>query len=309
MSEGTSELGKYIRTPEERFEDLPGFGYAPKYLDYRGLRIHYLDEGPKDGKPVLLLHGEPSWCYLYRKMIPAIVGAGHRAIAPDLVGFGRSDKLLQRRDYSYQLQVDYIKWFIRELSLSDISMFCQDWGGLVGLRVAAEEEASFARVAIGNTALPGRVPDKGRFASIAPSAFFGFPVWLGFSQLAPVLPVGMILQFGTVTRLDKDVVAAYDAPFPDRRYKAGARSYPALVFSQLKENSAAWEKLAKWEKPFLTLFSDKDVVLGGGDKVFQEVVPGAKGRPHRTVRGGGHFLQEDKGEELGEIMVEFMAEG
>ncbi|MCP4601571.1 MAG: haloalkane dehalogenase [Proteobacteria bacterium] len=307
MTEGSSELGDFIRTPDECFENLPGYDFEPHYVEYKGLRIHYLDEGPRDANPVLLMHGEPSWSFLYRKMIPSIVAAGHRVIAPDLLGFGRSDKLLKRKDYSYQLQVDLVSWLLGELNLQHISMFAQDWGGLIGLRVAVEYDERFDRVMVANTALPGRPPDMGRFAAFPRNAFFGFPIWLAFSQLTPVLRAGDVLQFGTVSKLSPEVVAAYNAPFPDSRYKAAPRVYPALVFSQVNENNRAWRRWSQWKKPFLTAFSDKDPVLGGGDRVFHKVVPGAEGQPHVTIKDGGHFLQEDKGEELGSLVVDFIA--
>jgi len=306
MTEGTSELGRFIRTPDERFDNLPGYDFEPHYVNYRGLRIHYLDEGPRDANPVLLMHGEPAWCFLYRKMIPSILAAGYRVIAPDLLGFGRSDKLLRRRDYSYQLQVDLIEWLLNELDLQHISMFAQDWGGLIGLRVAVECEERFDRVMIGNTALVGWPPGLLPLASIPPRAFIGFPLWLTFSQLVPVLHAGDVLQFGTVSKLPPEVVSAYNAPFPSRRYKAAARVYPSLVASQPLENTRAWKKWSQWRKPFLTAFSDKDPVLGGGDRVFHKVVPGAAGQPHVTIKNASHFLQEDKGEELGSLLVDFI---
>lgn len=296
-----------VRTPDERFKNLPGFDFEPHYVEIGGLRVHYLDEGPPDANPVLLMHGEPSWCYLYRKMIPPIVEAGHRAIAPDLIGFGRSDKLEDRRDYSYQLQVDMVTAFIKELDLTNITMFCQDWGGLIGLRVAAENEERFARVIAANTALPGQPREDIKPREVmTPTTLIGFPLWLAFSQMMPVFKAGFILQFGTVSKLPPEVVAAYDAPFPDKRYKAGARVYPTLVGSAVKENTEAWKVWCKWEKPFLTAFSDKDPVLGGGDKIFHKVIPGAKDQPHVTTKDGGHFLQEDKGEELGALVVDFI---
>jgi len=303
---GKSDLGEFIRTPDERFQNLPGFSFDPHYTDYKGLRIHYLDEGPKDADPVLLLHGEPSWCYLYRKMIPPVVKAGYRAIAPDLIGFGRSDKLIRRRDYSYQLQVDMIAWFIKGLDLNSITMFCQDWGGLIGLIVLVENPDRFARVIAANTALPGKPPGWGLLQAAPRNAVIGFPLWLLYSQLVPVFNAGKILQMGTVTKLSPEVVAAYDAPFPDRRYKAGPRSYPALVMSRIRKNNLAWKKLVKWDKPFRTAFSDKDLILGGGEKVFKETIAGAKNQPHVIIKDGGHFLQEDKGEELGALVVDFI---
>jgi haloalkane dehalogenase len=291
-----------LRTPDERFANLPGFSFAPHYVDIQGLRMHYVDEGPRDADPVLLLHGEPSWCYLYRKMIPVITQAGHRAVAPDFIGFGRSDKLPNKEDYSFQFHVDTVAAFIEKLALRDVTLFGQDWGGLVGLRLAAEHPERFARVVAGNTGLPTGDQQM-------PEAFLR---WQQFSQTSPVFDIGRVVQGGTVTTLSDDVVAAYDAPFPDDSYKAGARVFPALVPTAPDDpaapaNRKAWEVLRRWEKPFLTAFSDSDPVTRGGHLVLQAQVPGAKGQPHTTIEGAGHFLQEDKGEELAAVIVDFIA--
>jgi haloalkane dehalogenase len=291
-----------LRTPDERFVDLPNFNFAPHYVESQGLRMHYVDEGPRDADPVLLLHGEPSWCYLYRKMIPVITEAGHRAVAPDFIGFGRSDKLADRNDYSYQFFVDTMVAFLEALDLRNITLFGQDWGGLVGLRIAAEHPERFARIVAANTGLPTGDQQP-------PEAFMR---WQQFSQTSPVFDVGRILQGGTVTTLSDDVVAAYDAPFPDDSYKVGARVFPALVPTRpddpaVPANRKAWEVLRRWDKPFLTAFSDSDPVTRGGDRAFQSQVPGAKGQPHTTIEGAGHFLQEDKGEELAAVVVDFIA--
>ena len=291
-----------LRTPDERFAGLPGFNFAPRYVEVQGLRMHYVDEGPGDADPVLLLHGEPSWCYLYRKMIPVITGAGHRAVAPDFIGFGRSDKPASRDDYSFQFHVDTLVAFIEKLGLRNVTLFGQDWGGLIGLRVAAEHPERFTRIVAGNTGLPTGDQQM-------PEAFLR---WQQFSQTSPVFDIGRIVQGGTVTNLSDDIVAAYDAPFPDDSYKAGARVFPALVPTAPDDpaapaNRKAWEVLRRWRKPFLTAFSDSDPVTAGGERVFQSQVPGAKGQPHTTIKGAGHFLQEDKGEELAAVIVEFIA--
>ena len=291
-----------LRTPDERFANLPGYQFEPHYAEVDGLRVHYVDEGPSDAAPVLLLHGEPSWCYLYRTMIPIIAQAGHRAIAPDLIGFGRSDKLVEREDYSYQLHVDVMAGFIEQLDLRDITLFCQDWGGLIGLRVAAEHPDRFARIVAANTFLPTGDNPPGE----------AFLRWQQFSQNSPAFDIGRVVQGGTATTLSDEVVAAYDAPFPDDSYKAGARVFPALVPTAPDDpaapaNRKAWEVLERWEKPFLTAFSDSDPITKGGDRAFQARVPGTKGQPHTTIVGGGHFLQEDKGEELAKIVVDFLA--
>ncbi len=291
-----------LRTPDERFEKLPGFDFEPHYAEVDGLRMHYVDEGPRDAAPVLLLHGEPSWSYLYRKMIPIIAQAGYRAVAPDIIGFGRSDKPVNRDDYTYQRHVDWMTAFVEQLDLQNITLFCQDWGGLIGLRIAAEHPDRFARIVAANTMLPTGDNTPGE----------AFLRWQKFSQTSPVFEIGRLLQGATESTLPDEVVAAYDAPFPDDSYKAGARKFPALVPTSPDDpaapaNRKAWEVLEAWEKPFLTAFSDSDPITGGGDRVFQALVPGTKDQPHTTIVGGGHFLQEDKGEELGQIVVDFIA--
>jgi haloalkane dehalogenase len=297
---------KSLRTPDERFDNLPGYAFAPHYLDVPGggdgrLRIHYVDEGPKEAEPVLLLHGEPSWSYLYRKMIPIIVQAGFRAVAPDLVGFGRSDKPADRKDYTYRRHVDWMQNWLDRMDLKGITLFGQDWGGLIGLRLVANDPDRFARVVVANTGLPtGDHPVS--------DAFLG---WRKFSIETPEFPVGVIVNAGCMSGLPPEVIAAYDAPFPDESYKEGARVFPLLVpiapdDPAAPDNRKAWEVLRKFEKPFLTAFSDGDPITRGGEKVFQNLVPGAKGQPHTIVQGGGHFLQEDRGEELARVIVEFM---
>jgi len=291
-----------LRTPDERFENLPGFDFKPHYLEINGLRVHYLDEGPSAAAAVLLLHGEPSWCYLYRKMVPVLTSAGLRAVAPDLIGFGRSDKPASRDDYTYQLHVDVVAAFVEALDLRDITLVCQDWGGLIGLRVAAEHEERFARIVAANTFLPTGDSPPGE----------AFLRWQQFSQEVAELPVGRIVNGGCVSDLPPEVIAAYEAPFPDERHKAGARAFPALVPTRPDDpasgaNRKAWEVLRRWEKPFLTAFSDSDPITRGGDRAFQTLVPGTKGQPHTTIAGAGHFVQEDKGEELAAAVVEFVA--
>ncbi len=293
-----------LRTPDDRFQNLPDYPFNPHYFETRGLRVHYVDEGPRDAAPVLLLHGEPSWSYLYRKMIPPIAAAGHRVIAPDLVGFGRSDKLGNRNDYTYQLHVDLIAEFIAGLGLREITLFCQDWGGLIGLRVAAEHPERFARIVAANTFLPTGDLDPGP----------AFLAWKKYSQEVPEFPVGLIVQRGCVSDLSAEVIAAYDAPFPEERYKEAARAFPMLVPVSSDDpasvpNRAAWQVLSQWKKPFLTAFSDGDPITRGGDRFFQQAVPGAKGQPHVTIERAGHFLQEDKGEDLARVVNEFIARG
>ena len=298
---------KALRTPDERFANLPGWTFEPKYLDVPdgeggSLRMHYIDEGPADGAPVLLLHGEPSWAYLYRKMVPILTAAGHRAIAPDLVGFGRSDKPSEKSDYTFQRHVDWMKSFIEQLGITSVTLFGQDWGSLIGLRIVAEDPDRFARVIIGNGGLPTGDQTPGE----------AFLRWQQFSQESPAFDVGRVVQGGTATTLPDEVVAAYDAPFPDDSYKAGARIFPSLVPTKPDDpaapaNRKAWEVLQKWEKPFLTAFSDLDMITKGGERPLQAMIPGTKGQPHTTIAGGGHFLQEDKGEDLANVIVDWMA--
>lgn len=298
----------YLRTPDERFERLPGFAFEPHYAevddgDGGRLRVHYLDEGPDDGPTVVLMHGEPSWSYLYRHMIPVLTGAGLRCIAPDLVGFGRSDKPSERSDYSYARHVEWMRSLLLDrVGITDATLVGQDWGGLIGLRVVAENPDRFARVVIANTGLPtgdAKISDA-------------FLAWRKFSQEIKDFPVGRIVNGGCLTQLDADVIAAYDAPFPDDSYKAGARAFPVLVPTRPDDpasdaNRLAWQVFEKWEKPFLTAFSDGDRITGGGDAVFRRTIPGARGCDHVTIAGGGHFLQEDRGPELARAVADFVA--
>jgi haloalkane dehalogenase len=298
---------KALRTPDDRFANLPGYPFAPHYVEVPdgeggSLRMHYVDEGPRDGAPVLLLHGEPSWSYLYRKMIPPIVAAGHRAVAPDLIGFGRSDKPSAQSDYTYQRHVDWVTSLVEQLDLRSITLVGQDWGALIGLRVAVERPERFGRIVIANGGLPtgDGTPNE------------AFLRWQKFSQTAPSFEIGRIIQNGTASTLPDEVVAAYDAPFPDDSYKAGARIFPSLVPTSGDDpaapaNRKAWESLSRWEKPFLTAFSDSDPITRGGERVLQARIPGAQGQPHTTIEGAGHFLQEDKGEELARAVVDFIA--
>jgi haloalkane dehalogenase len=247
------------------------------------------------------MHGEPSWSYLYRKMVPVLVDAGLRCLAPDLIGFGRSDKPVERSDYTYQRHVDWATSFVEQVDVRDATFVGQDWGGLIGLRLVAEMPDRFARVVVANTFLPtGDTP--------AGEAFLR---WQQFSQTVEDFAVGFIVSSGCAAEMAPEIVAAYDAPFPDDRAKAGARQFPMLVPTSpddpaARPNRAAWEVLRGWSKPFLTAFSDADPITRGGDAVFQRDVPGAKGQPHVTIEGGGHFLQEDKGEELARVVAEFV---
>ena len=296
-----------LRTPDDRFVDLADYPFAPHYVDVAdgeggSLRIHYLDEGPSSAAPVLLLHGEPSWSYLYRHIIPPLVAAGHRVVVPDLVGFGRSDKPTETSDYTYARHVAWMREaLLGRLDLRDITLFAQDWGGLVGLRLVAAAPDRFARVAVGNTGLP-----TGHATPPEP-----FLDWQRFSRESPVFPIGNIIDGGTLTSLSDGVIAAYDAPFPDESYKAGARIFPSLVPTSpddpaSADNVAAWEVLSQFERPWLTCFSDSDPITGGGEAVFIERVPGARGQPHTTIENAHHFLQEDQGPRLAEVLIDFI---
>lgn len=293
-----------VVTPLHRFYNLPDYNFIAHYLGVsNAMTMHYIDEGPKDGEVVLLLHGEPSWSYLYRHMIPIFVEAGYRTIAPDLIGFGKSDKPTKMEDYTYQRHVDWMKEFITELDLTGINLFCQDWGGLIGLRCAAEMEDRFSRIVAGNTGLS---IGKG-----TPSD--AFLQWREYSRKVPKINVGKILQNSTERELTEAEVQAYWAPFPDEKYMAGAKIFPSLVpiaedDPAVPANLKAWEVLRKWEKPFLTLFSDKDPITAGGEKIFRKLIPGAKEQPRITIKGAGHFLQEDKPTGIAEIMIHWMQE-
>jgi haloalkane dehalogenase len=295
-------MTEFLRTPDDRFENLADYDFAPNYVEIDGLRMHYVDEGPRDGAVVLLLHGEPSWSYLYRHMIPILRNAGHRVIAPDLIGFGKSDKPTRKSDYSYAGHVAWMTAFIEALDFSGITLFCQDWGSLIGLRVAVENEARFARIALGNGALP--TGDE-----VLPKAF---KIWRAFARWSPWFPIGKIIQKGTVKELSDAEVAAYDAPFPSSKFKAGSRAFPLLVPAEPDDpasdaNRAAWGVFKEWQKPFLTAFSNRDPITRGGEKRWQESVPGAQGQEHTIIRNAGHFLQDDKGEELADVLVQFIA--
>jgi len=295
-------VAKVLRTPEGRFSSLPDFPYRPRWTDIGGLRIAHIDEGPATSDPVLLMHGEPAWSFLYRKMIPVLVAAGHRVIAPDLVGFGRSDKPADVGDYSYLNHVKWMSAWLKANDLRHLTLFCQDWGSLIGLRMAAEMPERFDRVVLGNGGLPtGATP--------LPRAFH---VWRGFARWSPWFPIGRIVNAGCVSTLSAAEVAAYEAPFPERRFKVAARLFPGFVPStpddpERSNNERAWEVYKRWNKPFLTLFSSGDPITRGGEKMWQQLVPGAMGQPHTIIRQAGHFLQEDKGAEIAQAISSFIA--
>ncbi len=293
-----------LRTPDSRFENLPGYDFEPHYADIRGYRVHYLDDGPADGEVILLLHGEPSWAYLYRKMIPILNAAGYRTIVPDLIGFGRSDKPVSMDVHTYLFHVDAMTELVEQLDLQDATFFGQDWGGLIGLRVVAENEERFARVVVANTGLSAptnsETPTSGAFMQ-----------WKARNQA--MVDSGNIETGALIATVAQDpsVKHAYDAPFPDPSYKAGPLIMPqrvpvSIAYPGAVANAAAWEVFRNWEKPFLTAFSDSDPISAGGYRVFQQNIPGAQGQDHVTIEGAGHFLQEQKGEELAEVIVRFM---
>ena len=292
-------MKQIIRTPEDRFENLEDYDFQSNYMDVEeGLRLHYLNEGKGNEPTVLLLHGEPSWSYLYRKMIPGLSNR-FRVIAPDLIGFGKSDKLVRKQDYSYQKHIDWISTFIEKLNLQNIILFCQDWGGLIGLRLITEMENRFNMVIASNTTLPtGQIP--------MPESFLQ---WRAYSQHSPEFNIGKVIDMGTVQPLSEKVYQAYNAPFPTEDHKAGARIFPTLVPIDQNDpesikNMKAWDKLKSWKKPFLTVFGDEDLIMLGAEKTLQKIVPGAKGQDHRILHAG-HFIQEEKGEQLAELIKEF----
>ncbi len=298
--------GNVLRTPQERFEGLRDFDYGWRMVpipDGAGgsLEVAVVEAGPPGGRPIVLLHGVPTWGYLYRKMIGPLAAAGHRVVVPDLVGFGRSDKPARREAFSYAQLVTWTRATFDALGLDDVVLFCQDWGGLIGLRLVAEQPERFARVAASNTALPTGEGEPPR----------AFLMWLAMSQHSPDLGAGQVVRAGSTSTIAAEVVAAYDAPFPDEPYKAAVRALPALVpiapdQPGAADNCAAWVQLANYRRPFLTLFGDQDPITAGWDTQFQARIPGAAGQPHHTFIGAGHFIQEDRGEDVAGRLIVWM---
>lgn len=295
--------GTALRTPDERFQGLPDFPWEPTYLQTGdGLRVAVIDEGPREAPVVLLLHGEPSWSFLYRRMIPILLEAGLRVVAPDLVGFGRSDKPTQESDHTYARHVRWLREVLLDgLDLAGITLVAQDWGGLIGMRLVAEHPGRFAQVVTANTGLPDG-------SARMPQAWQDFAA---FVERTPDLPIGLLVGFGCTTELSPEVTAGYDAPFPDASYKAGARVLPHLIpqspdMAGAADNVAAWSVLRHFDRPWLNAFSDGDPITRGGDQLIKDTVPGTKGQPHTTIEGAGHFLQEDKGPELATVVVAWL---
>lgn len=299
---------RILRTPDACFESLEDYSFKPHYIEVEDenlgpLRLHYVDEGPRNGRVVIMMHGEPSWSYLYRHMIKAVAAAGFRVLAPDLIGFGRSDKPAKVGDYTYARHVDWMTQWLEAIAIPNAVLFCQDWGGLIGLRLVANKPDMFDGVIVANTGLPtGEItpPDS-------------FMKWREFSQIVPEFPVGAILKGAVVNPMSDAVENAYNAPYPEESYKAGARIFPSLVpisknMDGAAENKAAWDVLSKFNKPFLTCFSAQDPITKNGQKPFQKLIAGAKDQPHQILEGGGHFLQEDLSPELSQIILEFMTQ-
>ncbi len=294
---------RVLTTPESRFAELPDFDYEPRYADVGGLRMAYVETGPADGQPVLLLHGEPSWSFLYRTILPVLADAGLRGIAPDLIGFGRSDKPADMAEHSYARHVEWTRALAFDaLDLREVTLVGQDWGGLIGLRLVAEHGDRFARVVTANTGLPTGdhpMPD----------------VWIAFRDFvaaSPDLEVSRIIAAGCLRAPAPGVLAGYDAPFPGQEYKAGPRAMPTLIPTRPDDpasdaNRSAWARLAQWRKPFLVAFSDSDPITGAMAPVLRQAVPGAAGIEHPTITGAGHFLQEDAGDRLAAEITRFVA--
>lgn len=295
------------RTPDDRFTDLPGWEWESQYAEVGSgdlaLRMAYVDVSPggsDSARTVLLLHGEPTWSYLYRHMIPPLLGAGLRVVAPDLVGFGRSDKPVGQDEYSYQRHVDWLRELLFDvLDLRDVVLVCQDWGGLLGLRLVGEHPERFAGVVASNTMLPTGDHDPGE----------AFRAWREYARTTEEFNIGNIVNGGSVRTLSESEVAAYDAPFPDDRFKDGARKFPALVPTTPDDpasaaNRSAWASLSQFARPFVCAFGDSDPITGAAAGVLPKLIPGAADQPHETLERTGHFCQEDSPERLAQIVID-----
>ncbi len=297
---------EFLRTADARFAGLPDWPFQPRYVevpagDSGWLQLHYVDEGPRNGPPIVCLHGEPTWSYLYRALIPVFVAAGYRALAPDLIGFGRSDKPTDPAAYTYRRHVEWLQAWFHALELSAVTLLAHDWGGWLGLRLVAAEPDRFARVVATNTGLPTCDEPPNETAQ----------AWYAFASGAEVFPVGIVIQLGTLTDVPDAVVAAYDAPFPDEAHKTGPRQFPIIAPKApgdvgVAENRVAWQALEGWRKPFLTVFGDGDPLNAGNERLFQDRIPGARGQPHAVMQGAGHYIQEDRGPELAEMIVRWL---
>jgi len=323
QSSSSWSTGKAVRTSDTRFENLLDYPFEPNYIEVDGYRIHYVDEGPKDGQQVLLMHGQPSWSYLYRHMIPLLANAGYRVIAPDNVGFGKSDKPVDWSSHSYQMHVDVMSNFIDAIDLKEATLFAQDWGGLIGLRIVEQRPDRFARIMMSNTTLPAMGGIRGwlGFPLFKAAVWkegdvqklnledesFSFTTWVAYARTTDNFDFAALFQRATTRELSDAELAGYAAPFPDEETMAGVRMFPSLVASQLRQNQTVMDNFyTKWDKPLITAFGDKDPIMAGQDKTWQEIVPGAKGQAHTLISDGAHFIQEDKPQELVKILIEFI---
>jgi haloalkane dehalogenase len=294
-----------IRTPDDRFENLPGFPFQPHFLEiadtgFGSLRMHYLDEGPADGATMLLLHGQGCWSYIYRSMIPQLVEAGYRVIAPDYIGFGRSDKLPSTEDYTFEKHVAWLTAFLAQMKLSRVTAYLFDWGGFFGLRVAAEHPEFFDRIVLSNTNLPTGDSEGAKW----------FIDWRARQFALPEFPQGDMVDDGAHFKLTPETIAAFDAPYPDESYKTGPRRFPMILpitsdMGSVPENLAAWDRLATWEKPVLTVFSASFTGTSMGPEKLLEHIPGANGPDHGLLTEAGFYIVEDQPEELARRLIAF----
>ncbi|MFK7914185.1 MAG: haloalkane dehalogenase [Pseudomonadales bacterium] len=314
-------VGEVIRTPDEAFQNLVDYPFAANYVNSLGYRIHYVDEGPADGQVVLLMHGQPSWSYLYRHMIPVLANAGFRVIAPDNVGFGKSDKPLKQSDHNYQMHIDVMTGFVDALALENVTFFGQDWGSNIGLRVVAERPSRFARIVLSNGTLPAApgiqgwlgfpvlrllVWSQGDVQELDPNGY-SFPEYVAHMKTAQKIDFAAAFQRGTARTLSDEDLAGYGAPYPSEEYSAAVRVFPTIVASQLRQNQRVMDEFySQWDKPFLTAYGTEDALMAGRDAVWQKTVPGAKGQPHTLVEGGAHFIQDDVPLELSQIVIDFI---